>query len=76
MFVGEAVARTGDDAGGRPTKARGCAAEPRWGRRKACGLLPSQDAAPGPLGAFLGMPAVESSPVSPPRAAVMGIGTR
>jgi len=25
----------GDDAGGRPTKARNFAAEPRWGRRKA-----------------------------------------
>src|SRR5262249_9814103 len=45
-----AFARAGDDAGGRPVKARSVAAEPRWGRRKARGLLPARDVALGLLG--------------------------
>jgi hypothetical protein len=74
--VDDGSARAGDDAGGRPAQARSCAAEPRWGRRQAWGLLPAREAALGLLGAFLGVPAVMSLPVSPPRAAAMGIRTR
>ena len=68
--------RAGDDAGGRPTKARSFAAVARWGRRKALGLLPAQDAALGPLGAFLGTPALVSLPESPPWAAATSLKAR
>ena len=68
--------RTGDDAGGRPAQARSYAAEPRWGRRQALGLLPAPDAALGPLGAFLAKPAFVSLPASLPRAAATSLKTR
>src|SRR5262245_38641852 len=56
------------EAAGRPRPL----ASPRWpagADGRPGGLLPARDAALGPLGAFLGMPALVSSPVSPPRAA-------
>ena len=67
------IARTGDGVPlANPAKARNFAAEPRWGRRKAPGLLPAPDAALGLLGASLGMPPIASSPLSPPRPASTG----
>ena len=72
--VDDSLARAGDDAGGLPAKARSLAAELRWGRRQALCLLPARDAALGPLGAFLGMPASVPSPESPTRAASTASG--
>jgi hypothetical protein len=73
----EMTARTGDNMlFVNPAQARSCASEPRWGRRKALGLLPARDAALGLLGAFLGMPAVVSWRLSPPRAAATSLKTR
>ena len=60
----------------RPAKARSVAVVARWGRRQARGLLPAPDAALGPLGAFLGKPALVSLPVAPPRAAATSLKTR
>ena len=70
----EMTARTGDNRHFvNPSQARSCAAEPRWGRRKAQSLLPAQDAALGPLGAFLGMPPTVPSPLSRPWVASTGL---
>ena len=59
-----------------PVQARSIAAEPRWGRRKVRGPPLVPDAALGLLGAFLGKPAVLSSPESTQRAAATGLKTR
>jgi hypothetical protein len=59
-----------------PAQARSFAAGPHWGRGRPLGLVLAQEAALGPLGAFLVMLPIVSSPVSSSRTAPAGAGTR
>jgi hypothetical protein len=73
--AGAPAAFLADCRSDRPAKALSVAAVARGGGRKARGLLPAQDAALGPLGTFLGMPPIVSSPLSRPWVASTGLKT-